>query len=104
MKATINLFGELHKITIKEHRYTDNGNIALQAYSEGGEPFGKITVNTDSLFPQGCVLVKTYSENAAWVPQLLEQLPNNFRRTGVSVPLGFTSAEVWEYFPESVNN
>jgi hypothetical protein len=104
MKATINLFAEDHNITIKEARYNGNGNIALQAYAEDGSPFGTITVNTDLVLKPGYVVVKTYSENSIWVPQLLEQLPNNFRNTGVSIPVGFTEAEIWEYFPESIDN
>jgi hypothetical protein len=104
MKATVNCFGETFNLSIKEGRYKDNNNVALQAYSDDGSPFGTITVNTDVYMGTHFVLVKTYSENAEWVPQLLSQLPNNFRNTGNKIPVGYTEAEIWEYFPESENN
>jgi hypothetical protein len=105
MNANITVFGESYKVTIKESRYNNNGNIALVAYNqEDNSLFGKITANIDETIKKGYILVKTYGENEEWVPQILAQLPNNFRSTGQTLSVGFTELEIWEYFPESINN
>jgi hypothetical protein len=37
--------GKTYKIFFKSERYACNGNLALQAYTEDGEPFADVSVN-----------------------------------------------------------
>ena len=62
---------ENEKLVIKLGKYCNNGNIAIQLYTESGEPFATLTVNicdmpTDEVcldvnnFPDGIELMKRY--------------------------------------------
>ena len=93
----INFLGTPTNIEIVEHRYTDNGRLALQAICDEGA-FGMLSVNIpDADLAEDEVCVKVWSENAAWVPQVLAQLKDTFVPTGRSVPTGFVTAPVYKY-------
>lgn len=39
--------GKTYKIWLKEEHYASNGNLALQAYTDEGEPFAMISTNVE---------------------------------------------------------
>lgn len=93
----IEFLGEKVDITLVEHRYRDNGRLAVQAVdSVTGEPFGMITVNLDTPLADDEVCVKVWSENSYWVPQVLEALKDKWIPTGREVATGFVSAPVYK--------
>jgi hypothetical protein len=92
---TINFLGKSVTLSFVEHRYRDNGRLALEAVDAlTGEPFGMVTVNLDTPLADNEVCVKVWSENAAWVPQVLEAL--KWEYTGRDVPTGFVRAPVYK--------
>jgi hypothetical protein len=99
MKATVTLFDEVFNISLEVNSYRDGNRVAITAVCDDGERFGTVTVNDPSVdLAEGEILVKTWTENA-WVPQLLEQLPNRFFDTGKRVPMGYDNAQVWRFVP-----
>lgn len=96
MTTTINFLGKPTQIELVEHRYADNGRLAIQAICDKGV-FGTLTVNLDTHLEEDEVCIKVWSENAAWVPQVLAQLKDQFIPTGRSVPTGFVTAPVYKY-------
>jgi hypothetical protein len=93
--VTINFLGTPTKIFLTEDRYVDNGRLAIQAICEDGEPFGMLTVNLDTPLADDEICVKVWSENSAWVPQVLAALKSKFIPTGREVPTGFVTAPVY---------
>lgn len=94
----ISLHGEDYEIFLDDSLCYGNGVKAIQAFLKTHEPFGKVTVNLpDAPVPdESHIYVKTWSENAAWVPQLLE-VCDFFEDTGRRIPTGGYDAEaqVW---------
>lgn len=65
--------GKDFEINLFKDKY-ENGNTALIAYTDIGEPFGKVSVNfPESLLSENEIFVKTYSENSGWVHELIKQ-------------------------------
>jgi hypothetical protein len=94
---TINFLGTPTNIRLEEHRYSDNGRLAVQAVvAETGEPFGMLTVNLDTPLADDEVCVKVWSENSYWVPQVLAALKDKWIPTGREVPTGFVLAPVYK--------
>lgn len=94
---TIDFLGTPTKIQLVHQTYSDNGRLAIQAYDHEGL-FGTITVNIpEADLEEDEVCVKVWSENAYWVPQILEQLKDRFVPTGKSVRTGFVSAPIYKY-------
>lgn len=93
---TINFLGTPTRLELVEHRYRDNNRLAIQAVCDDG-PFGFLTVNLpEADLADDEICIKVWSENAAWVPQVLHQLQDKFVPTGRSVPTGFVSAPVYK--------
>lgn len=102
----IRLRGEREPIELElqEHLY-GNGTRALVAYdtADRSQRFGVLTSNVDLAISQLApneILVKDYSENAAWVPQVLAELPQIFEPTGRLVDSGYVQMSVYRYRPE----
>jgi len=94
--GTVKVLGRF--LSLDQGRY-ENGRIAI-ALDQG--MFGKLTVNIpEAPLPIGCILVKTWAENAQLrEPALATGL---FEDTGERVPCGFCQAEVWRYTPPEGN-
>ena len=69
------------------HRYHQHGNPGLQLRSEDGEPLLTASVNPDHKLPDGCIAIKTWSENegvaqdlrdAGIIGSLVDQLPSGY--------------------------
>lgn len=96
MITTINFLGTPTQIELIEHRYTDNNRLAIQAICDEG-PFGMLTVNLpEAELADDEVCIKVWSENAAWVPQVLAAFKDKFIPTGRSIPTGFVTAPVYK--------
>ena len=94
--VTIDFLGKTIHLTIVEHTYTNNNRLALEAICDE-EPFGMLTVNIpEAELADDEVCIKTWSENAAWVPQVLAALKDKFIPTGRSVPTGFVTAPIYK--------
>jgi hypothetical protein len=93
---TIQFLGNPVNLELVEHRYADNGRLAIQAVCEDGETFGTLTVNLDTPLADDEVCIKVWSENSYWVPQVLEALKDKFVPTGREVPTGFVRAPVYK--------
>ena len=92
----INFLGSPTSIELVEHRYADNGRLAIQAVCDEG-PFGTLTVNLPEVsLAEDEVCIKVWSENSAWVPQVLAQLPDRFIPTGRYVSTGFVKAPIYK--------
>lgn len=93
---TINFLGKPTRLELVENRYTDNNRLAIQAVCDDG-PFGFLTVNLpEADLADDEICVKVWSENAAWVPQVLHQLQDKFVPTGREVRTGFVSAPIYK--------
>lgn len=82
------------RCTVRAARYRDNGNVALEATCEDGEPWGVLTVNLPGAdIPPYCVAVKDYSEGSGNLRTLadaglVESVPDSVVRSGfVPVPV-----------------
>jgi len=97
LKADVKFYGDIVSLTLAVGKYT-NGRTAISASADNDGPFGTLTVNIpDAQLAEDEIIVKTYSENAAWVPQVLEQLKEHFTPTGREVHSGFISAPVYKF-------
>lgn len=97
MNVTVTFLGKPTNLLLTEHRYSDNGRLAVQAVvAETGEPFGMLTVNLETPLADDEVCVKVWSENAYWVPQVLAAFKDKFIPTGREVRTGFVSAPVYK--------
>ena len=96
LKANVTLLDEPCDITLDVRQYGMGGRTAIVAMCDEGV-YGKVTVNDPEVtLAEGEILVKTWMENE-WVPQLLEQLPGNFRDTGRRVRMGYAEAQIWSF-------
>lgn len=97
--TTVKAFGKSLRLEIRPYKY-DNDRIALIAFADG-EQYGVITVNIpEADLADDEIVVKTYSENEHWVPQLVEQLPDVFQDTGKRIQSGYITVQVWRYTPQ----
>jgi hypothetical protein len=98
MTIKIDFLGRPVNITLVEHTYNHNGRLAVEAVdAQTGEPFGMLTVNIpEAEIADDEVCVKVWSENAAWVPQVLAALKDKWIPTGREVPTGFVRAPVYK--------
>lgn len=97
--TTVKAFGKSLRLEIRPYKY-DNDRIALIAFADG-EQYGVITVNIpEADLADDEIIVKTYSENEHWVPQLVEQLPDVFQDTGKRIQSGHITVQVWRYTPQ----
>lgn len=96
-KLTINAFGNDQEIVLNKHEY-DNDRIAICAVCTDGEPWGTLTVNIPEIpLADDEIIVKNYSENEAWVPQVLEALPEVFEPTGRRAQSGWVSCPIYRF-------
>jgi len=97
-KLTINAFGSDQEIVLNKHEYGNN-RIAICAIStDDQELWGTLTVNIPEVeLADDEIIVKDYSENATWVPQVIEQLPELFEPTGRRAESGFVSCPIYRY-------
>lgn len=49
------------RITLSVTSYTDNGNLAIVAETEDGEPWGALTINLGSTLPNDCAYLNVNS-------------------------------------------
>lgn len=82
------------RCTVTAARYLANGNAALEATCEDGEPWGVLTVNLPGAdIPRDCVAVKDYSEGSGNLRTLadaglVEPCPVSVVRSGfVPIPV-----------------
>lgn len=94
----ITVHGLPQQLLLKAGHY-GNGRLAIEAYVvEDGENWGTLTVNIVGA-PEPAedeIIVKAWSENEHWVPQLLTVLPHVFEDTGRRIPAGYAQAQVWK--------
>lgn len=95
---TIDFLGEKVHLELVEHRYRDGNRLAIEARDAMTlENFGMLTVNLpEAALADDEVCIKVWSENSAWVPQVLAQLKDKFVPTGREVRTGFVSAPVYK--------
>lgn len=92
----ITLFGNSYDVKLVEGKYGD-GSTAIQAIDPEG-PFGTLTVCVPGTrLLENEILVKTWSENSEWAPQLLQY---GFEDTGRRVKTGYVEAQVWKRTPK----
>lgn len=97
MKTKITAYGEQIELTLKFSNYLLGDRLSIRAETGDGEPYGTLTTNLpDQPLNPGEIFVKTYSENAAWVPQVLKNLPELFTDTGRRVKSGFVTIPVYQ--------
>ena len=75
--------------TLKVGRY-GNGSIAIQGFSQCGEPLFKATVALDELPSDDCVLLKGWGENEG-IPESLVAA-GIVELTGKTIPTGYCEA------------
>lgn len=99
MKCEVTAYGKVRKLTLTKSKY-GNGRIAILAMEEDGSQWGMLTVNfPDAELEEKEIVVKDYSENESWVPQVLTALSEYFEDTGKKVHSGFVSASIWKMTP-----
>ena len=93
----LDVLGESLTLILMAGRYR-GGRLAIESYELSGEPWGVLTVNLPEARDLAAdeIIVKTWSENEIWVPQLLTVLPHVFEDTGRRIPAGYTQAQVWK--------
>ena len=92
----ITMFGKQYDVELDEAKYGD-GSTAIQVMDSDGEPFGRLTVCVPGTqLSENEVLVKTWSENSEWAPQMLVY---GFEDTGRRVKTGYVEAQVWKRTP-----
>ena len=98
MKTSINAFGSTVEIELVTQEY-QNGRVAIQAIDLSDHcPWGTMTVNVPEVpLADDEIIVKTYSENEQWVPQVLENLKEHFEPTGRSVSSGHVTMPVYRF-------
>lgn len=98
MKTTINAFGNDVAIELVTQEY-QNGRTAIQAIDLSDHcPWGTLTVNVPEVeLEDDEIIVKTYSENEAWAPQVLENLKEHFEPTGKAVSSGHVTMPVYRF-------
>lgn len=102
VKATVKIkfYDSIYNLQMREQQY-QNGRTAL-VFNDGVEVFGVLTVNVPEVpLREGEIIVKTYSENEQWVPQVLKALPEFFTDTHKRIQQGFATMAIWHYHPPS---
>jgi len=102
LNVDVALFGKVFSLRLEVVKY-GNDRTAIQAFdTSDGDRFGSLTVNIpDEDQAEGEIFIKTWSENAEWVPQVMMALPHIFKNTGRRVRAGYAMAEVWEFTPDA---
>ena len=97
MQTTITFQGEATPLRLSIRRYSGSDRIAITAEDvDPFQPFGKLTLNDpDADLEDDEIVVKEYSENASWVPQVLANLPEHFIDTGRTAKCGFHDCRVF---------
>lgn len=101
MKTSIKIDNEKIDLVLQVTRYDNNHRICIRAIDEkDGAPWGTLTTNIpeEEINPDQ-MLVKTYSENASWVPQVLAAFPQNFILTQRVIHSGFVQIPVYKFVP-----
>ncbi len=94
LETTVVCFGEKHRLTLTQNGY-GNGDLAIVASCDG-ERWGVMTVCVpDYKIGADEIIVKTYSENEHWVPQVLENLKEHFEPRGRTVRTGWVECPVY---------
>lgn len=98
MKTSVKFFGETVNLELVAREY-QGGRIAIQAIDLSDHcPFGTLTVNVPEVeLEEDEIIVKTYSENEGWVPQVLENLKEHFAPTGKGVSLGHVTVPIYKF-------
>jgi hypothetical protein len=101
MKTTVLMAGTFCELSLQVLFY-GNGRIAIQAFDHNqSEPFGMLTLNIPEIeLEQDEIIVKNYSENATWVPQVLEKLKQHFEPTGKTVSSGHVTMPIYKFISE----
>jgi hypothetical protein len=101
MKTSVTMFGSVFELSFQVLAY-GNGRIAIQAIDfNEGDPFGMVTLNIPEVeLEQDEVIAKTYSENAHWVPQVLENLKQHFEPTGKTIDYGNVLLPIYKFVSE----
>lgn len=98
MNTTIEFFDEEVSLRLKVVGEYNSGMKAIEAIDETNQCFGRLTVNVEgvNLEPDE-IIVKTYSENEAWVTQVLTNLSKHFIPTGKTVQSGFVTLPIYKF-------
>jgi hypothetical protein len=100
MRTTIQFYGSEVALRLKvAGEYASSGMKAIDAIDESdGSLFGRLTINVPGVELQpGEIIVKNYSENEAWVPQVLRNLSQYFVPTGITVKSGFVTMPIYKF-------
>lgn len=99
MQTTIIFHGEPTPLKLMVRRYADSDQIAITAEDvDPFQPFGKLTIHDPDVdLEDDEIIVKEFSENASWVPQVLANLPEHFVDTGKRVQCGFAECRVFKF-------
>jgi hypothetical protein len=98
MKCTITAFGKDVPIVLSTTKYEGGRTAVVATVKRDGERWGVATVNMPEVpLSEKNLIVKTWSENEHWVPQLLTLLPKHFKDTGLRVRAGYAQAQIWVF-------
>jgi hypothetical protein len=98
IKTNINWYGKSLNLTLKVIGGYNNLTPCIAAFTDDDQQFGRLTVNIDQepLWP-GEVIIKTYSENESWAPQVLKNLPHVFQDTGRVAESGYVKCPIYKF-------
>jgi len=98
MKTSIKFLGEDVNLELIISKYP-NERLAIVAFDlADGCRFGTLTVNVPEFeLNEGEIIVKTYSDNEEWVPQVLKNLSKHFIPTGNEVNLGYVTVPIYKF-------
>ena len=98
MKTSIEFLGEDVNLELTASQYP-NGRLAIVAFDlVDGCRFGTLTVNVPEVeLDEGEIIVKTYSDNEGWVPQVLKNLSEHFIPIGKEVNLGYVTVPIYKF-------
>ena len=98
IKTNINWNGKSLNLTLKVIGEYQNSRPCIAAFTDDNRPFGRITVNIDQEpLEQDEVIIKTYSENESWAPQVLKNLPHVFQDTGRLAETGYVKCPIYRF-------
>lgn len=101
MRTTIQFYDDKIALRIKVAGEYNSGMKAIEAIDETEQCFGRLTVNVSGVALESDeIIVKTYSENEAWVPQVLNNLSKHFIPTGKTVKSGFVTMPIYKFIEE----
>lgn len=88
--------GETRSFSFKALQYKNGQTAIVVNDAVDHEPWGQLTSCIDGVeLAKDEILVKTWSENEAWVPQVLETMPDVFEDTGRRAWAGWSQASIW---------